>query len=214
MKILPLEPGRYKETALMLARAFYDDPMWMFLEPDPAKRMKSCAWVQERWARLVAPLRASWVAEEDGVITGAALWFPPGKYGVSASQIRRAGFLRMPVDLGVRWTAWARPIFNEGVQHQEALMKEPYWVLDVLGVDPARQRSGVGRALISKGLALADEEKIPSFVVTHKERNVIYYQQFGFVLIDQYVVRGNGPIAYSLRRPAADTTDPTDRTEK
>jgi GNAT superfamily N-acetyltransferase len=211
MEIVPLTQPRYPEAARMLARAFADDPMWSFLTPDPADRPKKSAWALEHWARILAPLGASWVALDDaGAITGAALWFPPGKFDVSLGRMLRAGYYRMPVDLGFRWMLRAWGVLREGVSHQVAMMRrEPHWVLDVLGVDPATQGSGVGRALIETGLRLADNQRAPSFVVTHKKRNVAFYQRFGFILLDEYQVGGGGPIAYSLRRPSnPSTTEP------
>jgi len=189
----------------MLARAFQDDPMWSFLTPDPAARPRTTAWAIEHWASVLAPLGASWVAVDDGGgITGAALWFPPGKFEVPLGRMLRAGYWRMPLDLGFRWMLRAWGIFREGVNHQAALMRrEPYWVLDVLGVDPSRQGSGVGGRLIATGLELADREGVASFVVTHKKSNVGFYERFGFVLVDECPVSGGGPMAYSLRRPVA-----------
>ena len=203
MEILPLRADRYGEAARMLARAFGDDPMCSFLTPDPVERPRKSAWVIEHWARVVAPLGASWVAlDEGGAVTGAALWFPPGRFEASLGRMLRAGYWRMPVELGFRWMLRSWGIFREGVNHQVALMRrEPYWVLDVLGVDPSRQGSGVGRALIETGLELADKQGVASFVVTHKKPNVGYYERFGFKLIDEYPVSGGGPTAYSLRRP-------------
>lgn len=204
MGIVSLRPDRYGETARMLARAFEDDPMWSFLEPDPAERPRKSAWVIEHWARVVAPLGASWVAVDDaGAISGAALWFPPGRFEVSLGRMLRAGYFRMPLELGFRWMLRSWGIFREGVNHQVALMRrEPYWVLDMLGVDPARQGSGVGGQLIETGLELADGQGVASFVVTHKLANAGYYERFGFKLIDEYRMSGGGPAAYSLRRPA------------
>ncbi|MCX5770257.1 MAG: GNAT family N-acetyltransferase [Candidatus Hydrogenedentes bacterium] len=202
MEIVRLGPDRYGETARVLSRAFGDDPMWSFLEPDPSQRLRKSAWALDHWSRVLAPLGASWVAEDAGAVVGAALWFPPGKFEVSLGRMLRAGYFRMPVELGFRWMLRSWGIFREGVNHQVALMRqEPHWVLDVLGVDPARQGSGVGGKLIKTGLALADAQGVASFVVTHKKANVGFYERFGFVLVDECRVSGGGPVAYSLRRP-------------
>ena len=208
MEIVPLRPDRYGETARMLSRAFWDDPIWSFLEPDPRRRLMTTAWVISHWSRIVAPLGASWVAVEDGEIVGAAMWFPPGKFDVTLGRMLRVGYWRMPFELGFRWLSRSLGVFKEGMGHQVALMRgEPLWVLDVLGVDPSRQKSGVGTKLIETGLALADEQGVASFVVTHKKANVGYYERFGFVLIDEYRMSGGGPVAYTLRRLRGRSTD-------
>lgn len=202
MKIEVLKPAQYAEAARVLARAFYDDPMWSFLEPDARNRLRASAWVIEHWARMLAPKGASWLARgDDGQALGAALWFPPGQFSVTLGRMLRVGYVWMPFCLGLDWTRRALRVSREGVSHQTATMKGPHWVLDLLAVDPDAQKSGVGGALIRTGLGLADQQSIPSFVVTHKAINVTYYQRFGFQLVDEYKVSNGGPVAYSLRRP-------------
>lgn len=202
MKIEVLKPAQYAETARVLARAFHNDPMWSFLEPDASNRPRTTAWVIEHWARILAPKGASWIARDiEDRIVGAALWFPPGEFGVTLGRMLRVGYVWMPFSLGFGWTTRALRVSREGISHQIATMKGPHWVLDILAVDPDAQKSGVGGALIRKGLEIADQQRAPSFVVTHNPINVAYYQRFGFQLVDEYKVSNGGPVAYSLRRP-------------
>lgn len=203
MDLIPLGSDRYAETARMLARAFQDDPMWSFVEPDAARRLRKTAWILEHWARLLAPLGASWLAvDESGAAVGAAMWLPPGEFEkVSTVRMLRAGYVWMPFALGFRWMLRSWRIFDEMVGRQLLVMREPCWVLDVLGVEPARQGEGIGRRLLEKGLARADTEAKPGFLVTHKLSNVKFYEHFGFRVVDEYQMSNGGPVAYSMQRP-------------
>ncbi|MCO8276396.1 N-acetyltransferase [Actinoplanes sp. TRM 88003] len=51
------------------------------------------------------------------------------------------------------------------------------WVLSPLSVLPARQRQGVGRALIEHGLRIADEQRVP---LVFLEGDPAYYSKAGF----------------------------------
>ena len=48
-------------------------------------------------------------------------------------------------------------------------------------VDPAAQRSGVGRALMARVIADAATAAVPIYLETAKPDNVPYYRSFGFV---------------------------------
>ena len=52
-----------------------------------------------------------------------------------------------------------------------------------LAVVPGQQGKGIGTALMQPVLAKADAEKIPVYLATHEEKNVRYYQRYGFDLI-------------------------------
>ncbi|WP_227747332.1 GNAT family N-acetyltransferase [Paraburkholderia franconis] len=55
-----------------------------------------------------------------------------------------------------------------------------FWYLGVLGVEPDRQGSGVGSALLTTGLRLCDQNKVGSYLETAEPRNLPFYSAFGF----------------------------------
>ena len=64
--------------------------------------------------------------------------------------------------------------------------KEPHWYLATLGTEPDRQGQGIGSALLRPVLARVDEEGVPAYLESSKERNVPLYARFGFEVIDEY----------------------------
>jgi ribosomal protein S18 acetylase RimI-like enzyme len=79
-------------------------------------------------------------------------------------------------------------------------MPQPHWYLWVIGVEPERQRHGVGKALLRPMLERAAAEGAPCYLETHKERNVAYYQAFGFELVTEGSVPKGGPRFWTMRR--------------
>ena len=195
MDIEPLLPARYAEAGAVLARAFHNDPVWSYLCPDARRRPGQLAWMFERWARVAAPLGAGYIARNG---EGVAIWLPP-EHGphVALWPMVRAGLIWAPFKFGLGWLRRSAPIAIDAARRQRADLASPHWVLDVLGVDPDCQRSGVGSALLAPVLARADAEALPCYVITHTPANVAYYQRFGFELLH---MPDDRPRAISLRR--------------
>jgi predicted N-acetyltransferase YhbS len=77
-------------------------------------------------------------------------------------------------------------------------------VLDLLGVDPAHQGRGLGRALLEEGLERVDRERRPACLVTYKRSNVSFYEAFGFEVQD-YPGPPDIPTGWSMLRASRST---------
>jgi GNAT superfamily N-acetyltransferase len=81
--------------------------------------------------------------------------------------------------------------------------REPVWFLAVVGVDPDRQFQGLGRAVITPGLAAADAEHSPAFLETQDPANLAFYESLGFTVVAELELPHRGPIHYAMYRPAS-----------
>jgi GNAT superfamily N-acetyltransferase len=81
--------------------------------------------------------------------------------------------------------------------------REPVWFLSVVGVDPARQGQGLGRAVIAPGLRAADADDVPAFVETQDPANLPFYESLGFDVLAELDLPDNGPKHWAMRRPQA-----------
>jgi ribosomal protein S18 acetylase RimI-like enzyme len=72
---------------------------------------------------------------------------------------------------------------------------QPYWYLEVVGVDSTAQGLGIGTWLLEPVLALADETGQFCYLETMTERNVAWYRGLGLEVRDARVrfVRGGPP---------------------
>jgi len=57
---------------------------------------------------------------------------------------------------------------------------QPYWYLEVVGVEPAAQGMGIGTRLLEPVLTVADEAGQLCYLETITERNVAWYRRLGF----------------------------------
>jgi ribosomal protein S18 acetylase RimI-like enzyme len=65
-----------------------------------------------------------------------------------------------------------------------------HWHVGPIGVNPERQRRGIGKALLSAFLDMADAQDSPAYLETDVDRNVALYEKFGFKVIEQEGISG------------------------
>jgi ribosomal protein S18 acetylase RimI-like enzyme len=186
-----LTPADIPRAAATLADAFCDDPfsVWLF----PARRLRErllASWTMQ--LRVISVPRGYAFATAD--LDGVALWAPPGDPGLGFLQQLRlfVPFVRI---LGRRLPA---AIAGFGVIRR-GHPSEPHWYLSTIGVAPARQRAGLGRALIRPMLERADREQAITYLETFKPDNVAYYERFGFAVTGEDDVP-DGPHMWSMTR--------------
>ena len=68
-------------------------------------------------------------------------------------------------------------------QARERDMIGACWYLFLLGVEPSRQRRGLGGALMRPVMERADTARVACYLETENERNVAFYLKQGFEMI-------------------------------
>lgn len=180
----------------VLARAFFDDPVMMWLWPDDFRRAKALPRVFSAMTRhhFLAGGGAE-VAGRDGDIGAAALWDPPGRW----KQTAREEWWMMPSFV----LAMGRQV-GRGLGVTELLKQhhpeEPHWYLAVLGSDPDVRGAGFGHALMQSRLDRCDAEGAPAYLESTKESNVAYYQRFGFHVTGELTIPDGGPTMWPMWR--------------
>ena len=184
-------------VAPVLARAFQDDPLFAWIEPDPAVRarflvrfMRALAWrshlFAEAWTTAPRPSgRRCGQAPTSGRLSpsssGGRAWIGPTR--------------TCPPRPGRRYEA-----FDAVRDVVERVVPRPRWYLGVLAVDPAAQGQRLGERLLAPGLARADAAALPTSLETTKEANVAWYERHGFAVAASGQVGGDGVRYWVMRR--------------
>ncbi|TNF31223.1 MAG: GNAT family N-acetyltransferase, partial [Deltaproteobacteria bacterium] len=79
--------------------------------------------------------------------------------------------------------------------------RAPHWHLFQLGVDPARQGHGLGRAIMEHAVALADADRVPAYLETSNPVNLPFYRRFGFEVLETLSGGGDMPPVWTMLRP-------------
>ncbi|GIU84963.1 MAG: N-acetyltransferase [Acidimicrobiales bacterium] len=169
-----------------LAEAFSDDPIqvWLFPDPETRRRMLRRIFRIDLTHRLV-PLGHTFT---DVDRNAAAAWSPPGRcWPTLRDELRMLpSYLR----IGRRIPAGARLFAAMSSAHPDT----PHWHLSHLGVRPSHQGRGLGAALVERGLELADADGLPAYLESSKEENVPFYGRFGFEVVEVLEVAGAPPM--------------------
>jgi GNAT superfamily N-acetyltransferase len=198
--VVPLGADDAAFTSHMLARAFFDDPLNVWLLPDERHRAAVLPGVFEAIVRGSVLFEASWTTADS--ILGSANWLPPGVIETTPEQNAATGLDAALAAVGDQASARAALAFPFLGSLRARGMPEDHWYLGLLGVEPIHQGLGIGGQLIAPGLALADAAAAPCYLETIRERNVPFYRAHGFRLLETGELPGDGPRYWTLRRDA------------
>jgi len=192
-----LEESQIDEVSHVLTRAFFDDPMVMYIMPDEEKRKRSLPWFFKKAAQISKRYGEPFTTA--GTIDRAALWLPPGKTILSLPMMMRVGMLAAPFKFGLPTFMRFMGVMNHMEHFHKRDVPPEHWYLFVLGVDPDRQGQGVGGKMIAPVLERADKDRLPCYLETMKERNVTFYKKHGFEVIVDDTLK-DGPRYWTMKR--------------
>lgn len=181
-QVIHLPESRVDEVAEALAQAFQDDPLQTYTFPDSEERKRLSP------AHFDAILRYGLLAGQvfTGIErgSGAVVWIPPGAEH-TPEMAEASGLTRLPETIGADAAGrFGRVIDYAEVAHHRD-MPVPHWYVMVIGVAPAFQGQGYGRALLQPILDRAETDGVPCYLETTQPRNVSFYERLGFrVLLD------------------------------
>ena len=187
------------ELAGVLTRAFAHDPYFEWMIGDARDRTIR---MREDWRAILrlasAQLSETWTTNDRA---GAAIWVPPGRKASTMLEALRFG------PAFARLIGWSRVgAVSSGVavleRRRDQHVPVPHYYLSALGVDPSRQGSGIGSALLAPVLAKADATGVPAYLETATARNVLLYERHGFDVVEELVLPGTDVHGWlMLRRP-------------
>ncbi len=200
-EVIPLAPAEAAQAGTLLGLAFYDDPVWTSLLPNPVDRstlLKAMFTGLSKTAHA-----AGGVLERTAGFEAVALWLPPGlRLGMGA--MFRSGFamarfaMRMPARDRKRMMTTMQLLDDR----RKALAPEPHWYLMAIGVEPLHQSEGHGTALVRSGMARADRDDALIYLETETAGNVGYYEHLGFETVEEIEPAGlDLPIWLMTRHP-------------
>jgi ribosomal protein S18 acetylase RimI-like enzyme len=181
MEIIKLDPHQKNKAAATTAAAFFDYPNFIFYFPDPKRRTRYLPWYMENVLNCALRYGEVYTTSD---ISGVIFTLPPGHTKISEWEYVQNGFLLTPLLLGFHNYQQSMDCENfVGATHEKLLKNRPHIYLWGLAVDPAYQSIGIGTALMQPLLEKANTRKLPIYLETHNEKNVAYYQRYGFDLI-------------------------------
>lgn len=188
-----------RAVAALLSRAFHDDPMMAWVVPDAARRP---AFLRALFAANLRAARRAGRVDRHAGDAGAAIWLAPGRFPMTRWRMLLSGHLLLPLRLDL--TGWRRlaRVNRYALMLHHRTAPGPHWYLHGLGVEPARQRQGVGDALIAIGTERADRDRLPCYLETAVESTLPLYERHAFRVEIRGRVPPDGPPVWAMLRPA------------
>ena len=186
----------------IITLAFASDPVARWTYPDPDQYLEHFPEFVRAFAGKSFSEGTAYLAPDGG---GAALWLGPG---IQPNEDEL---------LGLVWSSMSdevqRDLFPLFEQMAAFHPNEPHWYLPMIGVEPSRQGSGVGSALLQHTLATCDADGLPAYLESTNPKNIPLYERFGFEQIG--VIRSGGapPMFPMIRRPQRAWDDDTFKTK-
>lgn len=179
------------ESAIaLLMMAFSADPVARWVYPDPGDYVRYFPEFIRAFAGRAFENGNAYVASGLG---GAALWLPP----------------RISPDEGAVIDLFERsviePVKKDLYEVFEAMgeyhPREPHWYLPMIGVDVAKQGTGIGSALMEFAVERCDSDGLPAYLESSNPRNISLYERFGFDVIGTIQYGDSAPMFPMLRKP-------------
>jgi GNAT superfamily N-acetyltransferase len=185
MTVADLEP-----VAAMMARAFFDDPLQMWVVPKDDTRLETLHRVFAAETEGDDP--NYWYT--DTARACAAFWLDPESTFVPATSGDNVDVLA--------------ELLGDGVDRLKLAMdamvaahpSTPHFYLEGLGTDPPRQGEGRASAAVRPILDVCDRDGIPAYLEATKERNVPFYERRGFRVTGTIDVPAGGPRLWTMWR--------------
>ncbi len=193
------QPDAVERMAQVLSRAMTDDPLNLFVFPDPELRRRALPAMYRLIARMGVRARAIRVTSPR--IEGLALWELPGRPAVRFRDLWGAGALRFlrvagPARAGRlgRYEAWAARRMSAHAPRGSAHLL-------LLAVDPSEQGKGWASRLVRPVLARLDAEGAAACLETQNPANVPIYEHLGFRVARRATVPGSAVRHWVMVRP-------------
>ncbi len=201
-RIQPLKRRQLGQAAKTLTQAFLTDPMWTAVLPDDRTRERL---MRPMWRALLRYTNVFGEVRTTDDAAGAACWLAPNATKTTTLRMIRAGmglpFAVMRFPRPERFRFLQAMSFIDGLHARH--MPDPHWYLWALGVEPARQRQGIGTALLRPTLARADGEARPCYLETQVPGNVSFYEALGFRVVEEANVPQQPIHLWFMRRDPA-----------
>jgi ribosomal protein S18 acetylase RimI-like enzyme len=200
-RVIPLRDEQEEACGALLARAFFADPIFRWVEPDDAARARFLVpfftGLTRRSHRLAVALTT------EGEMLGASLWKSPGLVDLTPPQLAMTGLDRIGEWLSVPALRRLDAVFDPVEAAFAEDLREPVWYLGVLGVEPGLQGRGIGSQLMRPILERADLERRAVTLETAQPKNLPLYRRVGFeVLRELPRPSGDGPVVWTMVRSA------------
>ena len=139
---------------------------------------------------------AAMIVVDSEDINGMAFFLPPGYKGMPIMPYLKSGGLKMPLSTlypQARYESFCMQMKKRHTDHKS-------WYLFDLVVRQEKQLQGVAKSMLVPFFNYLDETKQDIYLETHADKNVPFYEHFGFDVVETGFVPGSKLTHYGMLR--------------
>ncbi|MGB3409969.1 MAG: GNAT family N-acetyltransferase [Microthrixaceae bacterium] len=186
-------PDEWRRIGKMLADAFQDDPVWLWVAPNEARRLK---YLEAMFSEVIRSRVIDGLSYTTDTYEGAAIWAEPGKWKMTAKENLRS-LVPSVQTIGIG------PL-RRGLKALTVIdklhPKEPHWYLEFLAARVDQRGKGFGSAVLRPMLERCDFEVMPAYLESSKKENIPFYERWGFEVMSEFKLGDDGPSMWNMWR--------------
>jgi len=180
--LVRLTKAQIKPAGEMFARALQDDPLYTYFIPNSIERKNKSHILFEGMVRYGVLYGEVYTTSPN--LEGVAVWVPSKKADFTMWRMIRSGFLTVLFKVGKKTVSRMMSFADYTSSLHKSRAHFPHWYLFMIGVDPMFQGKGYASRLLRPMFALIDQEHLPCYLETHNEKNLAFYQHYGFKVVE------------------------------
>jgi len=197
-KVTLIPDSQISSSGMLLAEAFFADPLNQYVFPDPGERRRVLSWYFAASVREGALFNGVYVTGEP--IKGVAVWTPPGFHERTPERAKQSGLDQMRRQFGPQAYQRFTRVISHLARFSSHIIPPVHWYLSLIGVSPAYQGQGIGGALLAPVLLKADHEGTCCALETFEANNLSFYQHHGFQVVGSAIEPQSQLHFWTMRR--------------
>ena len=191
-----LQIGDFSKASTVLGEAFNSYPIFEYIIQDSTYRKNHLKY-QCNYLLHLGISKGEVIAPSES-IEGVSIWLPSTGTQNSGIDAIRAGLLNLFFLTNIKTFSRFVKVGSFKGKKRTSIIKGPYYLCDMIGVNHFFKRRGFGRKMIERKLIDCDKTKMPCYLETIEYSNINYYEKFGFNLVCKYKIKDVN--VYCLRR--------------
>jgi ribosomal protein S18 acetylase RimI-like enzyme len=178
------------------------DPFYSFVFPDSKQRTRLLPW---RSRKLLAYAGRFGLIFTDEGHHGSSFWLGPEHTNLQLGGILQTGLFLFPFKVSFQEFKRSMQLTRISDRlHKHSISGQHLYLMEV-GVEPAQQSHGLGRALVQAGLSRADALGVPCYLETYNPKNLGFYNSLGFRVVGTQRALASAPQVWGLLRASSAT---------
>ncbi len=193
-----LTKNQIKQASSIISKAFFNDPLMVFLFPKTKERSFKLSSMMELLIRLGMKYGIVHITSPN--LEGIAIWFPSNRSKITPLMGLLNGGISYFFKLGSKAVKKQNQFYKYIYSKHKKLMTSFHWYLSIIGINPINQGKGYSNILFNSMFNQIDKQNLPCFLDTNNEKNLPIYNRFGFKIIEKYEIPDSNLINWAMIR--------------